>query len=25
MRLYPEEPPRTLGEWWEAHRKGGGT
>ncbi len=24
MRLYPEEPPRTLGEWWEMHRKGGG-
>lgn len=24
MRLYPEEPPRTLGEWWAMHRKGGG-
>ncbi|GAA6746885.1 hypothetical protein [Thermus brockianus] len=23
MRLYPEEAPRTLGEWWEMHRKGG--
>ena len=22
MRLYPEEPPRTLGEWWEMHRRG---
>jgi hypothetical protein len=23
MRLYPEEPPRTLGEWWALHRKEG--
>jgi hypothetical protein len=21
MRLYPDEPPRTLGEWWEIHMK----
>ncbi len=23
MRLYPDEPPRTLGEWWEIYTKGG--
>ncbi len=23
MRLYPDEPPRTLGEWWEMYTKGG--
>jgi hypothetical protein len=25
MRLYPDEPPRTLGEWWKMYKERGGT
>jgi hypothetical protein len=25
MRLYPDEPPRTLGEWWEMYTRARGT